>query len=388
MNVIYYDDEIPDQVNKSIFLAGVSVRPNQNLESWRKDALQILDDKGFDGVVFIPEFKDKKAKNIFSYDKAIEWEDKYLNMADCILFWVPRTKDLPGFTTNVEWGRWESSGKVVLGFPDNAEKVSYLKHYANKYNVEIGDSLTETIEHAINMLGKGMKRIGGERFVPLFVWKLPSFQNWYKAQIDIGNQLNYAKLLYTFRPGYKKFTFLWILHVEIYVASEDRIKSNEFVLSRTDISTIMLWKKNFPLETSEVVLIKEFRSPAATKDGFIRELPGGSSTNEEADPKTVVVEEIHEETGFYLDPARLEYHETRQLMGTLSAHKSHFYSAKLNQEEIDWFKSQKDVVHGKKEDSERTFIEIYTIHELMNGEVEVDWCTLGCILFAYYKTNS
>jgi len=385
MDLVYYDDEMPDTLTKSIFLAGPSLRPGQDdLESWRKDAIQILEDKGFDGTVFIPEFRNRKPKGQFVWADAVAWEDKYLNLSDCILFWVPRSKDLPGFTTNIEWGRWESSGKVVLGFPENAEKMSYMKHYADKYNVEVGESLTETIDHALDMLGEGMERLGGERYVPLIAWKLPAFQNWYKAQTDTGNQLTSAKLLYTFRPGYKKFTFLWVLHVAVYVAAEDRVKSNEFVLSRTDISTVMLWKKNLPLETSEVVLIKEFRSPASTKDGFIRELPGGSPPSED-EPKVVASEEIHEETGFYLDPARLQFHEARQLMGTLSAHKSYFYSANLTEAEINWFKSQKNVVHGKEEDSERTFIEVYTIHDLIIGKAEVDWSTLGQILLAYYQ---
>lgn len=384
MDIVYYNEDFPDAVTKSIFLAGPSVRSGQDIESWRKDAIQILDDIGFDGTVYIPEFRDPEDKKSFSYSKAVEWEDKFLNAADCIVFWVPRSKDLPGFTTNVEWGRWECTGKVVLGFPKDAEKMSYLEYYANKYHAPVEHTLTATLEQALEMLGDGAERTGGERYVQLSVWKTKSFQNWYEAQTNAGNKLLSAKLFWLFKPNSKAKVFLWVVKVAVYIASEDRVKNNEFVLSRTDISTVLLWKKNLPLEQSEIVIVKEFRSPANTEDGFIREMPGGSSPSE-GDATETAAEEIHEETGFYLDPARLKEHGARQLMGTLSAHKAHFYSARITEEEMDYFKSQKGVAHGNEEDSERTFIEVYTIRDLLNKKIEVDWSTMGQILFLYCK---
>lgn len=390
MIVIYTGEDMPDTITKSIFLAGPSLRPEQEgeLESWRKDAIKILEDKGFDGVIFCPEnrdftFKDKD----FSYDDQISWEEKYLNVADCILFWVPRdlTPDSTGFpklaafTTNVEWGTWADSGKVIFGAPENADKVTYLKYYADKFKVPIGETLTETLEHAIELLGAGALRTEGERFVPLFIWKTDSFQSWYKAQTEAGNVLESAELLYSFRPGFKSFVFLWVLSVSIYVASEKRSKTNEFVLARTDISSVLLWRKNDPIEESEIILIKEFRSPAATSDGFIRELPSGSSSNKDSDPIETAAEEVKEETDFYLDPKRLKFHSTRQLAATLSSHKSNFYSAELTSEEVTWFKSQKDIVHGNTKDTERTFIEVVSVKNLLKDN-NIDWSNLGMIL--------
>ena len=75
---------MPNTINKSVFLAGPSSRPGQDIESWRNDAIKILDDIGFDGVVFSPEYRemksDPKAHDNFDYDNQVEWEEKYLNI--------------------------------------------------------------------------------------------------------------------------------------------------------------------------------------------------------------------------------------------------------------------------------------------------------------------
>jgi 8-oxo-dGTP pyrophosphatase MutT (NUDIX family) len=382
MQIVYTGEEMPQSFTKSIFLAGPTSR-NKEVPSWRPDALQLLDDMGFDGVVFLPE--DRNGEVHLDYDDQIAWEDKHLNLADCIVFWVPRdlSPDSQGFpkraalTTNIEWGAWADSGKVVLGCPEDAEKMGYIKHYAEKYKVPFAETLTQTLKSAMDMVKDGAERSGGERYVPLFIWKLESFQDWYTAQKEAGNVLEDAKLLFSFRPNYKDWVFLWILQVNIYVSEEDRFKTTDFVMARPDISSVVMYKRAAALQNTKVIIIREYRPTASTPDGFVHELPSGSSSKTKGNKETAS-EEVHEETGFYLKPDRLKEHEARQLAPTFSAHKSHLYSVELTDEEVEWFQSQKDIPHGVEKVSERTFVEVKTVQEILDTNL-VDWSTLGMI---------
>lgn len=71
------------------------------------------------------------------------------------------------------------------------------------------------------------------------------------------------------------------------------------------------------LADKDVVLIRKFLSPARTDDGFIREVPDGSSWKPDEDPFVTAAHEISEETGFDVAPKRLRKIGTRQLCGTL-----------------------------------------------------------------------
>lgn len=370
MQVIYAQEPLPTTVKKTIFLAGPSPRTDEDL-SWRPEALRLLELMKYDGHVFSPEPRDGKFQD---YVGQIEWETAALERADVILFWIPRTKMMPGLTTNVEWGVWMKSGKVVLGSPDGAESMRYIKHLAQKHNVPSFDSLSTATLVAIDKLGAGSERNGdGECQVPLNVWTHPTFQAWYSAQVNAGNKLNRARVLWTFRVGPKQdIVFSWVVQVEVYIASEGRVKSNEFVSSRADISVCVLYREN------QIVLVREFRSPVRNEAGYVYELAGGSSTNPEEDPLDVVIGEVKEETGLELDSTRFVSHGSRQLVATLSAHIANLFSVVLTQAEVDQLKADAGNLHGVLESTERTTVEVWTLKDIQDKNL-VDWATLGMI---------
>ncbi len=122
--IINYSDQEVIKDGKSIFLAGPTPR-GLDISSWRDDACKILEKIGFDGVVYVPEYSTWKPKE--DYVNQAMWERDALTNATVIAFWIPRQlPDMPAFTTNVEFGYWLHSGKVVYGRPSDACKIKYL----------------------------------------------------------------------------------------------------------------------------------------------------------------------------------------------------------------------------------------------------------------------
>lgn len=146
-----YSDEIVIKGKKSIFLAGPTPR-DENTISWRIDVCDRLEKLGFDGVVYNPEYSSWKPKS--SYIDQAEWEREALTEATVILFWIPRDlKDMPAFTTNVEFGYWLHTGKIIYGRPDNSVKNKYLDWlYKLDYNKEPLNDLDELLKESIMMV--------------------------------------------------------------------------------------------------------------------------------------------------------------------------------------------------------------------------------------------
>ncbi|WP_242884191.1 hypothetical protein [Actinomadura litoris] len=224
----------------------------------------------------------------------------------------------------------------------------------------------------------GGTRVGGETEVPPEIWGTASFQRWYRAQRRVGNILEGARLVWTSRagPGLGAI-FFWALHVRVRVVAENRVKDNEIVVSRPDISSVALYRRGPSLDETTVVLVREFRSPASTPDGNVHELPGGS-TPHPVSPLEQAADEVAEETGLAVDANRLRAHGSRQVAATVSAHHAHLYSAEITQDELDRLRAMRGRPHGVHGDSERTWIEIATYREIRTARL-VDWATLGML---------
>ncbi|MEZ4453269.1 MAG: nucleoside 2-deoxyribosyltransferase domain-containing protein [Nannocystaceae bacterium] len=374
MQVVYARQPFPRAFTRALFLAGPTPR-SPEVPSWRPDALAALAARGYDGVVFVPEDSDGSRR--FDYVDQVEWEEEGLRLADAIVFWIPRDlATLPGFTTNVEWGVWYDSGRAVLGAPSRAPKMDYLRHYAAKVQAPIADSLEATLDAALALIGDGAPREGGEREVPLFVWRTPAFQSWYAAQRGAGHRLDGARLHWHFRSGPARHLFCWALQVRVYVPEEARHKSGEVLITRSDIAAVLAYHDG--PRGREVVLVREFRSNAATPDGFVHELPGGSSFTPGRDPRALAALELEEETGVTIAAERFVARGARQCMATLLTHRGALFSVELDADEIAAFKARAGQRFGENE-SERTYVEVRTVAEILAAG-DVDWTNVGMIL--------
>jgi len=394
-NVTYATEAFPRSVTKSIFLAGPTPRSEDN-KSWRPKALEILSRLGFDGAVFVPEPRDGKwAKD---YTDQVEWEESGMQRADCIVFWIPRDMKggMAGLTTNDEWGVWKDSGKVVLGTPPDADHIRYQRHYAKKQGVPIADSLEDTLKAALTQLEKGALRTAGECQVPLHIWNRQDFQEWYRAQKNAGNRLDNCRVDWSFRVPAVPFegqtaksppqrVFLYALHVDVHIGAENRNKVNEIALFRPPVSSVVLYRhpenETHPQDrvlNTQIVLVKEFRSPVRNSECYVYELPGGSSRDPNEDPRSVAAHEVEEETGLKIDPGRFQARDTRQLGSTLSTHTARLFKVELTAEELEKV-AMDESIHGVEEDTERTYVEVWTVGRMLSEDV-VDWSTIGMVI--------
>jgi hypothetical protein len=120
MRTLRPGDSLAELSERSLFLAGPTPRA-ADVVSWRPEALATLDRLGFEGDVLAPE------PFTGDFRTQVEWERDGLERAARILFWVPRDLErLPGFTTNVEFGRYVGTGRTLYGRPPGSPKTRYL----------------------------------------------------------------------------------------------------------------------------------------------------------------------------------------------------------------------------------------------------------------------
>lgn len=156
--IINYSDKPVLKGKKSIFLAGPTPR-SLDVETWRKEAIRILDELGFDGIVYVPELE--VDNRTFNYDNQVWWEREALYNASTIIFWIPRCAQLPAFTTNVEYGYWiaKNSNKCLYGRPDDSKKNRYLDWL---YQTETGNkpinNLEELLKDAVKLANENKNK--------------------------------------------------------------------------------------------------------------------------------------------------------------------------------------------------------------------------------------
>lgn len=413
--LVYAGEEPPEEYDSMIFLEGPSPagepkNPREAVELsayWRDLAVEILREIGYTGVIVIPLPRPGTKRDPDGHVAQVVWEDKMRRMADVILAWVPRFRKEPGklrrlidrflshapgfrytnlgLTTNWELGQDVDSGKLVFGAPDDSWKTRTPRYWAEQLKVPVRSTLRDTVVAAVEHLGTPALRKGGERYVPLFIWRTKEFRQWYRSVKRAGNRLDYARVAWTWRVGSeRKFVFFWALHVHVWIESEGRHKTNEVVLSRPDISTIVLYQRAERLDDTRIVLVKEFRSPAANDKGYVYENAGGSSWDPKVNPFARAREECKEETDLDIRPSRFRVVGNRQIMPTAFSTRAFVFAAELTAEEMDYVEEHKDKPLGVKADSERTFRRITTLGEIRDGDYAelVGWGDLGMIMAA------
>lgn len=139
MQIIYARQPLPEPsdgnhiVPASMFLVGPTPR-SKDVPSWRPQALEILEDIGFPGVVFVPEDESWGLSDVI-YEEQTDWEIDGLGRSAAHAIWIPRNlRTMPGFTTNSEFTLCYALAlhRMAIGAPPGAEKVRYQRQLTNR----------------------------------------------------------------------------------------------------------------------------------------------------------------------------------------------------------------------------------------------------------------
>ncbi|MCS6915629.1 MAG: NUDIX domain-containing protein [Myxococcales bacterium] len=377
--LIRVPEAVPDPFAASLFLAG----PEAPGRTWRDEAVALLGAGGFDGVIFIPT-----GEGALDSRTQARWEREALRHADAVLFWLPEGIGEMDLALGEQWGTWRRSGKVVLGAPQ-AVRQRIPHWFEGPPRVPTASTLPDAVKLLWPLLRPGALRSGGERAVPLHLWRSPSFHRWYRALRAAGNVLDDIEVewSYRLRAPTGRPPIVWALRPRIWVRRERRHKAGEVVVGRSDVSATVLYVPAASLEDTVVVLVREFRSAALNPTGMVWELPGGSAehaADRDQDPRDTAVREVQQETGLVLDRDQLEPVPpgARQVAATILTHRAHLFRAALTPEQIRYLEQleQEGRPHGANP-GERCYVALRTVRQILDGG-ELDWGQVGMILTA------
>lgn len=202
-----------------------------------------------------------------------------------------------------------------------------------------------------------------------------AFREWADSKEASGQEITAWSLEWSSAAHPGGPPFLWVIRPTIDIPTEGRAKSNEIVVGRPDIASVVAYLPAPDPADIRVLLIREVRSPVVSPDGYAWSLPGGSSF--EPVPLPVLArQELVQETGLIVGAGRLRHVSSRQIDATLSSYRSHVYALELERLELARLLATK-VPHGVEAEQERTWVTVVRLADL--ASTPVDWATYGAI---------
>lgn len=280
MQLIYNNQEFINN-KSSIFLAGPSYRTYKEMKqkSWRNQAISLLSKYNFDGIIVIPQYRDSKSqKKTFDRKKQIQWQTQCLSKCDLILFWIPRNlKTLPGFTTNIEFGQWMHSDKIIIGSPNNSEKNSYLQERCNMLNIQWHSNLEQMVKNSINVLNRPSKawfisdtHFGQQRTFELSRRPFKSLTEMDQTLINNWNKKVKSYDIVFHLGDFGEPEFIQYLNGIIYLISggyDDRYDSQQFINQIKKYKpNIRLIKQNYKIKIKDGEYLKLIHIPEHGQD--------------------------------------------------------------------------------------------------------------------------
>lgn len=383
--VVHAGEPLPTQWNASVFLAAPSSPPM----SWHEEAVERLrqtwDTPGYEGrlAVLIPQPRDGGplcGDHAGWTERALAWADEIIAEES------PDTSTPPQLTPAVSADPRDTGGRLTVfrtdtGPADDQDALPWARRHA----VPTASSAAEAVEMAVQRIGRGRRRTGGERAVPLLVAASDAYFHWSSSLIEARASLAGAHVEWLHRDEDSEIrTPWWVLHARIRHA--DHQITDELVVAHTSCVSVVAYHPQKPWTDTEVVLL-----PVGTHHP-VRPASSYSSDKQVLRLPTITVPlnrggdaydrgwaALAEELGLVADRARLRVFGHRDDSALLSASRS-LVSLELTQEEIDALREHNEMpLPGGPV--------VCRVADLLAGRASVcDWATVGLITRAVLPT--
>lgn len=147
-------------VKNAIFLAGPCPRFNYREADWREKIYDLFDALEFRGVLINPTNDKFDTYNNDELRLQTDWEHEGMKRASAIIFWMDRSNDHPGFTTNVEIGMWLGKKGVFAAMPPECTKNAnrYIRIKLEEAGQKVYDSLEDVVQAVVDNLNMGSRK--------------------------------------------------------------------------------------------------------------------------------------------------------------------------------------------------------------------------------------
>ena len=143
MRVLSPKDELKN-FQSGLFLAGPATRTTSPI-GWREEFIKVLECQGFTGTVLNPENPEYGTMGKEVYSIQTEWEQKGIKLSSYLVFWIPRSEQHLGLTTNIELGEWLEHPRTFIGWPPGSIKNEYIAERCRKIGKKIYSTMEEMV---------------------------------------------------------------------------------------------------------------------------------------------------------------------------------------------------------------------------------------------------
>ncbi|MGW2858318.1 hypothetical protein [Streptomyces sp. NPDC001205] len=379
--VVHAGEPFPTEWNACVLLADADAK-----SLWRQTALDALREAwtGFGRlVVFVPRQGDGSPMTT-EHD---EWVTRAVSCADEIIVRCPS-----GAAGPLQQGLLADSptaavcGRLVVMAPDG-EPDPLLSRWLERHAAPVADGAAEAAAIAIERIGRGRDRKGGERDVPLLAARTTGYFWWSSALRDAGRALVSAEIEWVHNDEDTGHRALWwsmrarIRHADYHVTSE-------LLLCHPMMTSVVAYRRREKWTDCELVLVPCGNSLSSSP---VREAPKGlalrlptilTDFSGGGDQRERGRRTLHELLGLDdIDTDRLRTLGGRNDSSLVAANRN-VTVLELTEDELASLSSRNNGATGS---AAGTPLVIYRVADLL-AEPVCDWATVGAITRAVMPT--